>query len=96
MTCIKLGIFELNFNNFWWQEVKIGTSDVLMTSMDLDDSIPQPSLSSSPPQQNVGTIDKNTPPNSPNVSGTAPFIGYVFLCVSYIILWIKNDNVIFF
>ncbi|XP_060570990.1 phosphofurin acidic cluster sorting protein 2-like isoform X6 [Ruditapes philippinarum] len=56
-------------------EVKIGTSDVLMTSMDMDDSIPQPSLSSSPPQQNVSNLDKNTPPNSPNVSGSAPFVG---------------------
>ncbi|XP_053407928.1 phosphofurin acidic cluster sorting protein 2-like isoform X2 [Mercenaria mercenaria] len=56
-------------------EVKIGTTEALMTSIDLDESIPAPSLSSSPPQQNVATVDKNTPPNSPNVSGSAPFLG---------------------
>ncbi|KAL4237224.1 Phosphofurin acidic cluster sorting protein 1 [Mactra antiquata] len=56
-------------------EVKIGSVEVLTTSIDLDESLPQPSLSSSPPQQPNVDKAQSTPPNSPNVGGAAPFIG---------------------
>ncbi|XP_052766076.1 phosphofurin acidic cluster sorting protein 2-like isoform X2 [Mya arenaria] len=56
-------------------EVKVGSGEVLGTSVDYDEGLPTPgSLSSSPPQSLNPDKLQSTPPNSPNVSGTAPFL----------------------
>lgn len=79
----KLESLILTDIGLFLQEVKIGSVEVFTASIDLDDSLPQPSLSSSPPQQPVSNVEKaqSTPPNSPNVSGVAPFIGLVYVLI---------------
>lgn len=69
---VHLGLIDCGILSHY-QEVKIGSSDVMTASLDLDEGPPQPNnLSSSPPQQNTEKL--NTPPNSPNVGGVAPFV----------------------
>ena len=63
--------------SFCFQEIKVGSSEILNMSVDLDDNLPPAAnLSSSPPQSEQKQRDISTPPNSPNVSASGVFQRY--------------------